>query len=66
MKSATQTVARRRDLLAQGYTSRSLRAALDRGELNRLSRDMYFVTKAEDAITEKAHLRSGSQVAYRG
>jgi predicted transcriptional regulator of viral defense system len=53
MRSAPQTVARRRDLLAQGYTARSLRAALNQGELNRLSRDLYFVTKAEDAITEK-------------
>lgn len=47
------TVARRRDLFAQGFNARSLQDALDRGELNRLSRDLYSITGAAGAITEK-------------
>ena len=37
------TVARRRDLFAQGYNARSLQRALEEGHLNRLSRDLYLI-----------------------
>ncbi|MBL8240531.1 MAG: hypothetical protein JNM66_24135 [Bryobacterales bacterium] len=47
------TVARRRDLFAQGYNARSLQRALEQGQLNRLSRDLYSITSATEAITEK-------------
>ncbi len=40
------TVARRRDLFAQGYNARSLRSALEQGDLNPLSRDLYSITSA--------------------
>lgn len=50
---ALSTVARRRDLIAQGYNARTLQQALNRGELNRLSRDLYAVASADDQITEK-------------
>ena len=47
------TVARRRDLFAQGYNARSLQSALEEGDLKRLSRDLYSITSATKAITEK-------------
>lgn len=47
------TVARRRDLFAQGYDSRSLQRALEDGHLNRLSRDLYSIVSATEGITEK-------------
>jgi len=47
------TVARRRDLFAQGYNARSLQSALQEGQLKRLSRDLYSITSATEAITEK-------------
>ena len=47
------TVARRRDLFAQGYNARSLQSALEQGHLNRLSRDLYSIVSATEAITEK-------------
>ena len=47
------TVVRRRDLFAQGYNARSLQNALDQGDLNRLSRDLYSITEAAGEIREK-------------
>jgi hypothetical protein len=47
------TIARRRDLFAQGYNARSLQSALEEGHLKRLSRDLYSITSATEAITEK-------------
>ena len=47
------TIARRRDLFAQGYNARSLQSALEEGDLKRLSRDLYSITSATKAITEK-------------
>lgn len=47
------TVARRRDLFAQGYNARSLQNALEEGHLKRLSWDLYSITSATGAVTEK-------------
>jgi len=47
------TIARRRDLFAQGYNARTLQSALEEGHLKRLSRDLYSITSATEAITEK-------------
>lgn len=47
------TVARRRDLFAQGYNARSLQRALEQGHLNHLSRDLYLIVSATEAVTDK-------------
>lgn len=60
------TVARRRDLIAQGYNARTLHQALEEGELNRLSRDLYAITQAEDAITEKHSYVQVARLVPRG
>ena len=49
----TATLARQRDLLARGYTSRSIATAVEHGALERVSRGLYRVTAAGDRITEK-------------
>ena len=53
MPSRASTVTRQRDLLAQGYTSRSIATAIKQGALERVSRGLYRVSGAGDRITEK-------------
>ena len=53
MPSRAPTVTRYRDLLAQGFNSRSIASAVEQGELERISRGLYTVRAAEDQITEK-------------
>ena len=52
-KIAASTVTRRRDLVEQGYDSHSIAAAIERGELERISRGLYAITATQNAITEK-------------
>jgi predicted transcriptional regulator of viral defense system len=66
MPSTFATVARRRDLYAQGYDSHSLSIALENGELERLSRDLYRVIGAAEAITEKHSFVQVARMAPQG
>ena len=65
-REAVSTVTRRRDLRYQGLNSRSITAALERGELERISRGLYQVSASAAAITEKHTFVQVAQLAPQG
>ena len=52
MPQTIATVARRRDLAAQGYDSRAIARGMREGTLERISRGLYEVAAGDDFITE--------------
>ena len=66
MSEEASTVARYRDLMAQGLNSRAIASAVEQGELERISRGLYAVSAAEDRITEKHTFVQVAKLAPQG